>query len=47
MSGTFPRNGARLQKKESGVEVSELISGGPLGEEKNWEAGDLILKSGA
>ena len=44
MSGTFQGIGARLQKKESGVEVSELISGGPAWRGKELEAGDLILK---
>lgn len=46
MSGTFQGIGARLQKKESGVEVSELISGGPAWRGKELEAGDLILKVG-
>ncbi|CAM3834126.1 carboxy terminal-processing peptidase [Flavobacterium cucumis] len=46
MSGTFQGIGARLQKKESGVEVSELISGGPAWKGKQLEAGDLILKVG-
>ena len=44
MSGTFQGIGARLQKKESGVEVSESISGGPAWRGKELEAGDLILK---
>ncbi|WP_445715576.1 carboxy terminal-processing peptidase [Flavobacterium sp.] len=44
MSGTFQGIGARLQKKESGVEISELISGGPAWRGKELEAGDLILK---
>ncbi|MQP24566.1 tail-specific protease [Flavobacterium sp. LMO8] len=46
MSGTFEGIGARLQKKESGVEISELISGGPAWRGKELEAGDLILKVG-
>ncbi|UGS23967.1 carboxy terminal-processing peptidase [Flavobacterium channae] len=46
MSGTFQGIGARLQKKETGVEVSELISGGPAWRGKELEAGDLILKVG-
>jgi carboxyl-terminal processing protease len=46
MSGTFQGIGARLQKKESGVEVSELISGGPAWKGKELDAGDLILKVG-
>ena len=44
MSGTFQGIGARLQKKESGVEVSELISGGPAWKGKDLEAGDIIMK---
>ncbi|MCL9770700.1 carboxy terminal-processing peptidase [Flavobacterium sp. HXWNR69] len=46
MSGTFQGIGARLQKKESGVEISELISGGPAWRGKQLEAGDVILKVG-
>lgn len=46
MSGTFQGIGARLQKKEAGVEISELISGGPAWRGKELEAGDLILKVG-
>ena len=46
MSGTFQGIGAKLQKKESGVEVSELISGGPAWRGKQLEAGDLIMKVG-
>lgn len=46
MSGQYDGIGARLQKKESGVEVSELISGGPAWKGKELEAGDLILKVG-
>lgn len=44
MSGTFEGIGARLQKKTEGVEVSELISGGPAWRGKELEAGDMILK---
>lgn len=44
MSGTFQGIGARLQKKEAGVEISELISGGPAWRGKELEVGDLILK---
>ncbi|MFD2908257.1 carboxy terminal-processing peptidase [Flavobacterium ardleyense] len=46
MSGTFQGIGAKLQKKESGVEISELISGGPAWRGKELEAGDLIMKVG-
>ncbi|NHN27065.1 carboxy terminal-processing peptidase [Flavobacterium jejuense] len=44
MSGKFEGIGARLQKKENAVEVSELISGGPAWRAKELEAGDVILK---
>ncbi len=46
MSGTFQGIGARLQKKNDVVEISELISGGPAWRGKELEAGDLILKVG-
>ena len=46
MSGTFQGIGARLQKKNDAVEISELISGGPAWRGKELEAGDLILKVG-
>ncbi len=44
MSGSFQGIGARLQKKNDAVEVTELISGGPAWRGKALEAGDLILK---
>ena len=44
MSGKFEGIGARLQKKNDVVEVSELISGGPAWRGKELEAGDIILK---
>ncbi|WP_264559727.1 carboxy terminal-processing peptidase [Flavobacterium sp. N2270] len=44
MSGKFEGIGARLQKKNDAVEVSELISGGPAWRGKKLEAGDLIIK---
>ena len=44
MSGSFHGIGARLQKKGNGVEISELISGGPAWRGKSLEQGDLILK---
>ena len=44
MSGSFEGIGARLQKKSEGVEISELISGGPAWRGRELEAGDLILK---
>lgn len=46
MSGKFEGIGARLQKKNDAVEVSELISGGPAWRGKELEAGDVILKVG-
>lgn len=46
MSGKFEGIGARLQKKDNQVEVSELISGGPAWRGKELEAGDIILKVG-
>ena len=44
MSGKFEGIGARLQKKNDAVEISELISGGPAWRGKELEAGDIILK---
>ena len=44
MSGKFFGIGARLQKKNDYVEITELISGGPAWRNKELEAGDLILK---
>lgn len=44
MSGKFEGIGARLQKKNDAVEISELISGGPAWRGKKLEAGDLIIK---
>ena len=44
MSGTFEGIGAKLQKKNVGVEVSELISGGPAWKGKELEQGDIIFK---
>lgn len=44
MSGTFEGIGARLQKKNVGVEISELISGGPAWKGKELEQGDVIIK---
>jgi carboxyl-terminal processing protease len=44
MSGSFEGIGARLQKKNVGVEVSELISGGPAWKGKELEQGDIIFK---
>jgi len=45
MSGTFQGIGARLQKKNDAVEVSELISGGPAWRGKELEAGRFNIKS--
>jgi carboxyl-terminal processing protease len=44
ISGTLEGIGARLQKKNDFVEISELISGGPAWRGKQLEAGDLIMK---
>ncbi|OYU84814.1 MAG: tail-specific protease [Flavobacterium sp. BFFFF2] len=44
MSGTLEGIGARLQKKNDFVEITELISGGPAWRGKQLEAGDLVLK---
>lgn len=44
MSGKFEGIGARLQKKNEGIEVSELISGGPAWRGKLLEQGDIIIK---
>ncbi|KIX21011.1 peptidase S41 [Flavobacterium sp. 316] len=44
MSGKFEGIGAKLQKKNEVVEISELISGGPAWRGKELEAGDIILK---
>ena len=46
MSGKFEGIGARLQKKNEGIEVSELISGGPAWRGKLLEQGDVIIKVG-
>ena len=46
MSGKFEGIGARLQKKNEGIEVSELISGGPAWRGKMLEQGDVIIKVG-
>ncbi len=44
MSGTLEGIGARLQKKNDLVEISELISGGPASRGKELLEGDLIMK---
>jgi carboxyl-terminal processing protease len=44
MSGKYEGIGARLQKKNEGIEVSELISGGPAWRGKLLEQGDIIIK---
>ncbi|MBC7642787.1 MAG: carboxy terminal-processing peptidase [Flavobacterium sp.] len=44
ISGTLEGIGARLQKKDDLVEISELISGGPAWRGKELEEGDLIMK---
>ncbi len=44
ISGTLEGIGAKLQKKDDLVEITELISGGPAWKGKNLEEGDLIMK---
>jgi carboxyl-terminal processing protease len=44
MSGKLEGIGARLQKKNDYIEITELISGGPASRSKELEPGDLILK---
>ncbi len=44
ISGTLEGIGAKLQKKDDLVEITELISGGPAWRGKELEEGDLIMK---
>ncbi len=44
MAGKLEGIGARLQKKNDYVKVSELISGGPAWKQGELEVGDLIIK---
>lgn len=44
ISGKFEGIGARLQKKNDFVEITELISGGPAWRGKQLESGDVIMK---
>jgi len=44
MRGSLEGIGARLQKKNDFVEISELIPGGPAWRGKDLEQGDLIMK---
>jgi carboxyl-terminal processing protease len=44
MRGSLEGIGARLQKKNDYVEISELIPGGPAWRGKELEQGDLIMK---
>ena len=44
MSGQFQGIGARLQKKNNEVMVTEIISGGPAWREEELEEGDIIQK---
>ncbi|MXN91862.1 tail-specific protease [Flavobacterium sp. Sd200] len=46
MRGSLEGIGARLQKKNDLVEISELIPGGPAWRGKDLEQGDLIMKVG-
>ncbi len=44
ISGKFEGIGARLQKKNQEVKITEIIAGGPVWKDKLLEAGDIILK---
>ncbi|MHC5200838.1 carboxy terminal-processing peptidase [Myroides sp. LJL119] len=44
MSGNFEGIGAVLRKKSEGVEINELVTGGPAWKGKEIEVGDIILK---
>ncbi len=44
MSGQFQGIGARLQKKNGEVRVTEIISGGPAWRGEDLQEGDIILK---
>ncbi|MDM1368930.1 carboxy terminal-processing peptidase [Myroides marinus] len=44
MSGSFEGIGAVLRKKPEGVEINELVPGGPAWRGKEVETGDIILK---
>tara|TARA_R110002051_G_scaffold181460_1_gene251003 strand:- start:86932 stop:89115 length:2184 start_codon:yes stop_codon:yes gene_type:complete len=46
MSGKFEGIGARLQKRNEGIKIVEIISGGPVWRDKQIEVGDEILKVG-
>ncbi|WP_158209541.1 carboxy terminal-processing peptidase [Myroides phaeus] len=46
MSGSFEGIGAVLRKKSEGVEINELVPGGPAWRGKEIEVGDIILKVG-
>ncbi|MEC4052519.1 carboxy terminal-processing peptidase [Myroides odoratimimus] len=46
MSGSFEGIGAVLRKKSEGVEINELVPGGPAWRGKEIETGDIILKVG-
>jgi len=44
MSGHFEGIGARLQKRNGAVHVTDIISGGPAWRQEELQAGDIILK---
>ncbi len=44
MSGNFEGIGAVLRKKSDGIEINELVTGGPAWKGKEIEVGDVILK---
>ncbi len=44
ISGKFEGIGARLEKRNQEIKITELISGGPVWRDKLLEVGDVILK---
>ena len=46
ISGKFDGIGARLSKKDGGIEIVEIILGGPVWRDKKIEIGDEIIKVG-
>ena len=46
ISGRFDGIGARLQKRDGGIEIVQIILGGPLWKDKKIEEGDEIIKVG-
>ena len=46
ISGKFDGIGARLSKKDGGIEIVDIILGGPVWRDKKLEIGDEIIKVG-